>query len=891
MNETYKIQGVRFYATVAFAVTFALCRTGLAQPIVAWGGDDPDGETKVPPGITNPIAISAGTFNNLVLQPNGALVAFGDNTYGETNIPTAATNIIGIAAGGLFDLALRNDGTVIAWGRNSSGQTNVPLSATNVVAIAAGESDGLALRADGTVVAWGDNTYGQTNTPPNLADVIAIAAGYYHNLALRSDRSIVAWGSQNIIPASLTNAIAISAGWENSLALLNNGRVVAWGDDSYGQCSVPVSISNATAIKAGFGHCLALLSDGTVVAWGKNYLGLTNVPAGLQNVAAISCGEDHDLALAGFGAPQIQLEPQTATPHVGGVGLLKADLTGTLPMACQWYLNAAPVPAATNSWLLFAGLQATHAGTYTLIASNNVSQTTSASLIYDIASTPYFLTPVPVPLNAMAGTPLLLSVNAEGVPPLAYQSQLNGVNLAHQGSISGTASPNLSFNPCAFQDSGWLTTIVTNNYGSYTGVVANLAVTPIIGWGDNSLGQLRVPATVNNIVSVVCGGDHSLALLADGTLVGWGNDSFNQDSIPASANQVAALAEGDTHSLALNSNGSVVAWGDNSSGQTNVPATVTNAVAIAAGAGYSQALLPNGTIIQWGTLHYLSSSFTNVLLLSSKGNHTIAVRADGTIVDNLESSVPCANPIAVCAGVNNGLALFADGTLAAWGTSLFGQTNLPPAATNIVAIAAGDDHFVALRSDGMVVAWGDNRYAQCPAPALNQSVGSIAAGSVHSLAVQGQPLERTARAGGSTTFSAGPYASRLATYQWQLNGTNLSGATNSTLVLTNLSATIAGVYRVVIDNPLGSETSPAMTLAVSSLTLEVAALNMVAANGAFQFAITGSAGQYPVTIYASSNLLGWVPIFTNPPTTGTINFTDTPPSLAPQRFYRAIEQP
>ncbi|MCX6925273.1 MAG: immunoglobulin domain-containing protein, partial [Verrucomicrobia bacterium] len=39
------------------------------------------------------------------------------------------------------------------------------------------------------------------------------------------------------------------------------------------------------------------------------------------------------------------------------------------------------------------------------------------------------------------------------------------------------------------------------------------------------------------------------------------------------------------------------------------------------------------------------------------------------------------------------------------------------------------------------------------------------------------------------------------TYQWQFNGTNLSGATNSTLVLTNVNTSVAGAYSVNVGNP------------------------------------------------------------------------------------------
>ncbi|ACB75282.1 glycosyl hydrolase 115 family protein [Opitutus terrae] len=54
------------------------------------------------------------------------------------------------------------------------------------------------------------------------------------------------------------------------------------------------------------------------------------------------------------------------------------------------------------------------------------------------------------------------------------------------------------------------------------------------------------------------------------------------------------------------------------------------------------------------------------------------------------------------------------------------------------------------------------------------------------------------------------------TYQWQKDGTDLPGATSSTLTLTGFAATDAGLYRVVVTNPGGSVTSAAATVRVGT---------------------------------------------------------------------------
>ncbi len=69
---------------------------------------------------------------------------------GQTNVPAGLTNVVAIAGGSYHSLALKYDGTVVAWGDDSAGQTNVPPGLNNVVAIAAGGFHSLALKNDGS---------------------------------------------------------------------------------------------------------------------------------------------------------------------------------------------------------------------------------------------------------------------------------------------------------------------------------------------------------------------------------------------------------------------------------------------------------------------------------------------------------------------------------------------------------------------------------------------------------------------------------------------------------------------------------------------------------------------------------------------------------------------
>ena len=137
-------------------------------------------------------------------------------------MPHGLTNVVAIAAGSSHNLALRADGTVVAWGTDSGGSPTPPSSLSNVVAISSETWHNLALRQNGTVVAWGANTFGQSSVPTGLTNVLAIAAGLEHSLALKTDGTLVAWGIASYVTnlsTGLSNVVAISSGDYHSLAL------------------------------------------------------------------------------------------------------------------------------------------------------------------------------------------------------------------------------------------------------------------------------------------------------------------------------------------------------------------------------------------------------------------------------------------------------------------------------------------------------------------------------------------------------------------------------------------------------------------------------------------------------------------------------------------------
>src|SRR5204863_5952321 len=120
-------------------------------------------------GLSNAVAITAGTRHSCALLADGSVRCWGGNAFGQLG-----------------------DGTK----SNSSVPTKVPgVGSITARDVAAGIAHTCIVRANSTVACWGDNGFGQlgdgTTTQqlkpivvPNLSNVVSIAAGMFHTCAL-----------------------------------------------------------------------------------------------------------------------------------------------------------------------------------------------------------------------------------------------------------------------------------------------------------------------------------------------------------------------------------------------------------------------------------------------------------------------------------------------------------------------------------------------------------------------------------------------------------------------------------------------------------------------------------------------------------------------------------
>lgn len=83
--------------------------------------------------------------------------------------------------------------------------------------------------------------------------------------------------------------------------------------------------------------------------------------------------------------------------------------------------------------------------------------------------------------------------------------------------------------------------------------------------------------------------------------------------------------------------------------------------------------------------------------------------------------------------------------------------------------------------------------------------------------IQVQPVSQILSTGGNATFSVQASGSPTPAFQWQFNGTNIVGATNTNLFIPAAGAVNVGIYNVVLSNSVGTLVSSNASLSLQDL--------------------------------------------------------------------------
>jgi alpha-tubulin suppressor-like RCC1 family protein len=571
---------------------------------------------------------------------------------------------------------------------------------------------------------------------------------------------------------------------------------------------------------------------------------------------------------------------------------LQALARGTSGARYQWRLNQVELPGETNAVLLIPAATLAHAGAYSVAAVNDWGSGESAPAQVRVLRNPG--AGLLKAWGMVKGQPDTVLVEAVGI------GRGHGLVLLPEGTVQN--------------------------------------------WGDNSYWQAAIPAGLSNAVAIAAGQDFNLALRSDGTVVGWGRNDAKQATPPSDLKDAVAVAGGVSHALALRSDGSVVAWGSPS--YTRVPTNLPPIASIAAGPTYSLAVASNGTVWAWGApnigsgnLTNVPSSVTNAVAVAAGGYSAYALGRSG-LLSTWPSSpgwpASATNLTAIAANGLYALALRADVRVFAWGTDYYGQVRGAQSASNVLAIAAGDTTAVVISGEPRIFStqvyrweprgssvvltanaagtgllsyqWSRNKQLLAGATAASLVIDGLdstntgsyslevknafgsASATIVSLflgvppTITTQPADQTVTVGSNATFLVQCSGTATFAYQWALNGTNLLGATGSSLTLSNLLFQDQGSVSVQISNAFGSALSQQARLRVVP---PPSRLSLAGSNGALNLRVAG----YPnrsYTLLGSSNLLDWLPLQTFT-TAGTNLNLALPLGPEPARFYRLLD--
>lgn len=501
---------------------------------------------------------------------------------------------------------------------------------------------------DGQLVAWGRNSglFGPTTAiPASLDNVKSVSVAGNYAVALLNDGRVVQFGNGmfeqvELPPENLTNVVELASGDAFTIALKSDGSVVAWGDINSQDLGGKV-----VGIAAAGERALFAMEDGTVRHWG--YFGYPpNIPENLSNVVAVSTSTNISLAL-------------------------KSD--GTVVDWGAYGCSNCGAPEGLN-------------GVMKVIAQKNVA--------YAIKND---------------GSVVVWGSVAEETKTLVHALR-DVVDIAACGEIAFAIHPDGRLSRWSYSESASALYSVhhipvrrlkgiAEIASGYRHVVALKTDGTVVAWGANDWGQASVPEGLTDVVAVWAGSAHSAAMKSSGEIVFWGSNDYGQSTPPVGLGNIKAMVAGFSHYLAIKEDGSVVAWGANDKGQTDIPDGLENIVKVAAGFKFSAALDANGKVHAWGNNENgqtdVPSDLSNVVAITAGYEHLTALKDDGTVIliGDYDRFEPFPEELSGVVSIESGelftLAHLSDGSVLTWGSSNWGQGQLPSGYPTVKKIKAG----------------------------------------------------------------------------------------------------------------------------------------------------------------------------------------------------------
>jgi len=513
-------------------------------------------------------------------------------------------------------------------------------------------------------------------------------------------------------------------------------------------------------------------------------------------------------------APSISTQPQSQEVLQGSNATFTVGANGSGPLSFQWFLDGAALTQGTSSTLLLTNAQAASGGYYSVLVSNLFGSVLSSNAPLTVDLFPVILVQ-PQSQGAVVGNDVTLSVAANGTTstlPSVTSGTLqlwlkadSGVVANGAGQVSqwydqssnsnNAAQTNINLQPTLASAAGLSGRPVVR----FNGIQNNINGSYLFGPGLVNVPQAMTAFTVYDAFSTT----NQQNLIWE---IGY-PDSFG-------ANRIAIIASGDMY---------FSFWSYDFPAPFVVP---TNTYRI----------LTDRLDTNLDTLNIFDATADSATNFTLSVNGAVTPAA-GYYLGGLNTSV---------GGPFVGSSRNFDGDIA---EVLVYQGYLGEADRQAVASYLEQKYFQSGAAEGLTYQWefdGTNiagaTNASLTLTALQSAeVGTYAvtisneAGSITSSnailtalsppAITSSPSNQTVVAGTTVTFSAGATGTAPLTFQWLFDGANISGATNTSLTVSNALAANAGSYWMVASSPYGLATSSTAVLSVDETTIQIVSTN------------------------------------------------------------------
>ena len=516
----------------------------------------------------------------------------------------------------------------------------------------------------------------------------------------------------------------------------------------------PVDGGNFLAYGSG-GYCFGMYANGSLV-FGRAYVdGVTSV-AGL-----VTDTNWHHVAVAKAGS--------TVVYYVDGVAYPVAAYTSSFT-----FTTTAAIGMLGDSSYGFWGSIDELAVYRRALASAEIQGLYHAgSAGKCVVDTPPTITFQPANQTAFAGDYVTFDVLAAGTQPFSYQWNLNG------SSLPGATNSALALTDVQPGQAGTYTVLVTNLAGSILSSNAVLTVNPPPPCAPPPAG----------LVSWWRGGGNALDQVGTNNGTAAGNTTYGAGRVGQAL--VFGGANGDGVTLGNPADlqlqdVTIEAWIKRASASQATTGPADGGVILGYGSGgYAMAVFANGSV-DFGK-SYVSDVRTAAGLVADTNWHHVAVAKSGSTVVFYVDGV--AYPAAAYTASFTFTSTVAIGMM---GNSLYGfWGSIDELAIYGRALAAAEVQAIYNAGSG-----GKCRTSTAPV-------------------ITSQPMDRTVTEGGTAVFTVGVGGTAPLSYQWQLNGTNLAGATGISLTLSSVQSAQAGNYAVWVTNAFGSSLSSNALLTVN----------------------------------------------------------------------------